>query len=128
MEQPAKVFFEQPKMTLIEWALCEDDQDWESSLGAQLDSVSTKSALPRWNRPNAWHLGLAGVLLVFVLAMPVAWWFWVQAQLGVAQIDSELHTAVAADLWQEANVPPKQGSEGETSYLHDLLLHSTHDG
>src|SRR3954454_1483880 len=72
---------------LIEWQVCNDDTEWELTNGAPL-ATPTTSETTRWNYAAMLRWGVAVALITLFVALPVAWWLWYQAQLGVAKVQN----------------------------------------
>src|SRR3954462_13831070 len=78
------------KAPLIEWEFREGESDWQpESVTAPFPAAQPR----RWGR--RWW-AITSVLLLLLVAL--TGWLWYQAQLGLAEVDTELHVAVAADV------------------------------
>ncbi len=97
----------------LAWQVCEDEQAWKATQSQRTESSTGASHMPPARRPwwhPLWHTwGLPGILIIALLVAVAAWWSWQRAQLGLAEIGTELEAKVIAELWRDTKAKTTNG-------------------
>lgn len=127
MDQQGRHSQKHTKSELMEWEVCEDESDWISLGDTQVETTVTAPRSSWWNRHKLSRSTFVAALLLLVVGLAAGWWLWHQAQLGEAQTEDELHSAVEADLWRSVHLPATQTNVREAIYLKEMLSQSQSD-
>ncbi len=106
-------FTGRPRTPTLSWQVCEDEQAWQVIQTQRSASATGASHMPPPRRPwwhPLWHTwGLPGILIISLLVAVTAWWSWQRAQLGLAEIGTELEAKVIAELWRDTKAKTTSG-------------------
>ncbi len=84
------------KPAILAWQLVDDEQTWQQLMADSADSSNKPSIKPR-------HWLLSATAFVLILASLLGAYLYRQASTGLAQVESELTTAVETEAWAASN-------------------------
>lgn len=94
----------------LDWQICEDERDWDLAQSQSAASNPAEMQTRRWMRSKLIHLSVLTACVVLSLAL-LGGWIWQRAQIGLAEVESELEAEIVAELWssRKSHVPADAG-------------------